>query len=224
MENNINSFTFYRDYFNLVDTIPSKDKRILLEAIVDYVFKDIEPNLIGHNLAIFNTLKNQLNLSKTNSKRRIKKEENINTKEEPKENQKETKKEPKKNKTSILSFKFYIYNFIFNKLIDKNINQEDINKLKDNIYSWLEYKQERKEMYKEKGLHSLIVQVENNASKYGVDAVCDLITECMASNYKGIIFEKLKKQHQPQQQYMSFQERKEKEWKEVQRKFLEGET
>ena len=69
----INSFTFYFDYYNLIDTLPVKDKQILLVAIVDYMFKNIEPiNLKGHNQAIFNTLKNQLDLSKNNSKRRSK--------------------------------------------------------------------------------------------------------------------------------------------------------
>ena len=104
------SFTFYEDYYNLVDTLSQKDKQLLLEAIVDYVFKDIEPKLKGHNLAIFNTLSHQLNLSKSNSKRR--------TKQEPKENQKKTEEEPTTNKTSVLSFKFNnnkninIYNYI----------------------------------------------------------------------------------------------------------------
>ncbi len=37
-----------------------------------------------------------------------------------------------------------------------------------------------------------MTQIENNVIEYGLDEVCDLITECMASNYKGIIFEKLK--------------------------------
>ena len=98
----INSFTFYFDYYNLIDTLPVKDKQILLVAIVDYMFKNIEPiNLKGHNQAIFNTLKNQLDLSKNNSKRRSKKSK---PKEEPEENRKETEEEPKRNKTSVFSF------------------------------------------------------------------------------------------------------------------------
>jgi len=98
----INSFTFYYDYYNLIDTLPSKDKQILLVAITDYMFKDLEPtSLKGHNQAIFNTLKNQLDLSKNNSKRRSKKSK---TKEELEENREETEEEPKKNKTSVFSF------------------------------------------------------------------------------------------------------------------------
>lgn len=115
------SFTFYEDYYNLIDTLPNKDKKILLEAIVDYVFKDIEPKLTGHNKAIFNTLSHQLNLSKNNSKRR--------TKQEPNENQIKTENEPNKNKTRVLSFKFNnnIYNYIENIL---NITISGTNYLK----------------------------------------------------------------------------------------------
>ena len=68
MKSQVNSFTFYFDYYNLIDTLPIKDKKELLVAITDYVFKDIEPKLSGHNQAIFNTLKAQLNVSKNKSK------------------------------------------------------------------------------------------------------------------------------------------------------------
>ena len=196
MNNGINSFTFFRDYFNLIDTINPKDKKEILVAIVDYVFKDEEPKLKGHNLAIFNTLKFQLNVSKSNSKRRIKKESKNETEKKPEKNQKETgeepKQQPKQNKTSISYFLFLISNFLFNKLINK-YSLEDIDKLKNNIIKWVEYKLERKEIYKERGFNALLTQIENNSYEYGIDEVCDLINECMASNYKGIIFEKLKK-------------------------------
>lgn len=183
MDNNINSFTFYRDYFNLIDTIPEKNKKELLCAIVDYVFKDKEPNLDGHDKAIFNTLKSQLNVSKCNSKRK--------TKTEPKENQnkseiisdKEPKVKPKENKTSILSFKFYISNFKF-------LNNREL--LKNKIEEWVKYKLERKELYKETGFNTLLKQIQKNVELYGEEKVIELIDECMANNYKGIIFEKLK--------------------------------
>ncbi len=118
----VKSFTFYYDQYNLVDTLPLKDKQILLVAMTDYVFKNIEPsNLNNHNQAIFNTLKSQLNVSINNSKRRAKKEnrnetgeepeENQNkTKQEPEENQNKTGEEPEKNKTSGY---YNIYNYTY---------------------------------------------------------------------------------------------------------------
>lgn len=64
--------------------------------------------------------------------------------------------------------------------------------LKMKLEEWLEYKTERKEDYTEIGLKSLLTQIKNNTEKYGETAIIELINECMASNYKGIIFDKLK--------------------------------
>lgn len=57
---------------------------------------------------------------------------------------------------------------------------------------WLTYKSERREGYKPTGLKSLQVQIQRAAAEYGDHAVAQLITECMAANWKGIIFDRLK--------------------------------
>ena len=81
---------------------------------------------------------------------------------------------------------------------DKN-DKEDISKgnfselSKAKIEEWLTYKKERRENYKPTGLKSLLTQIENNISTYGEQKVIDLISECMAAGYKGIIWDKLKK-------------------------------
>lgn len=185
--NKINSFTFYYDYYNLIDTLPIEDKSTLLIAITDYVFKDIEPVLTGHNQAIFNTLKSQLNLSKNNSKRSKKNEPEENRKANQRKTGKQTRKkpneEPEENKTSVLSFKFLVSNLEF--LKDRGL-------LRGKIEDWLVYKEERKEHYTETGLKSLLTQIENNTKKYGEEKIINLIDECMANNYKGIIFDRLK--------------------------------
>jgi hypothetical protein len=84
---------------------------------------------------------------------------------------------------------------------DKNYknDKEDISKgnfsesAKSKIEEWLTYKKERRENYKPTGLKSLLTQIENNISTYGEQKVIDLISECMAAGYKGIIWDKLKK-------------------------------
>ncbi len=63
--------------------------------------------------------------------------------------------------------------------------------IQDKMGEWVKYKTERKEPYKEQGMKSLLRQVENKAIQYGDDAVCSLIDECMANNWKGIIFDRL---------------------------------
>ena len=63
--------------------------------------------------------------------------------------------------------------------------------MKAKLHEWITYKVERKEGYKETGLKSLLRQVENKCAEFGEPAVMDLIDTCMASDWKGIIFDKL---------------------------------
>ena len=68
--NNINGFTFYKNYYELIDCLPHEDKLKMLETIVDYVFKDKEPRgLCGMNNAIWNNIVLPINTSKKNSLR-----------------------------------------------------------------------------------------------------------------------------------------------------------
>lgn len=61
----------------------------------------------------------------------------------------------------------------------------------EKMEDWIKYKTERKEPYKEQGMKSLLRKIENNSMKYGDVAICNLIDECMANNWKGIIFDRL---------------------------------
>ena len=60
------------------------------------------------------------------------------------------------------------------------------------VETWLRYKAERREKYKPTGLKSLISEIQHNVDRYGEAAVISLITTCMASNWRGIIFDKLR--------------------------------
>lgn len=66
--------------------------------------------------------------------------------------------------------------------------------LKESVKQWMSYKQERREGYKPQGLKSLVTEIGNNATRYGEDAVRDVIRRSMAANYKGIVFDWLKEQ------------------------------
>lgn len=66
------------------------------------------------------------------------------------------------------------------------------NALIEKMREWVTYKVERKEEYKEQGMKSLLRQVENKCKEYGDTAICALIDDCMANNWKGIIFDRLK--------------------------------
>ena len=68
------------------------------------------------------------------------------------------------------------------------------NELQAAFSSWLKYKEERNQKYKPTGLQALAGEVVNNAKAYGEEAVVSVIRWSMASNYKGIIFDKLAQQ------------------------------
>lgn len=60
------------------------------------------------------------------------------------------------------------------------------------VNDWIQYKKERREPYKPMGLKSLVTEIQNNVKRYGEQPVMELIDTCMARNYRGIIFDKLK--------------------------------
>lgn len=86
---------------------------------------------------------------------------------------------------------------LFNRLVSDFMFSSE---LTEKVSDWIQYKVERKEPYKEQGLKSLLKQIENNSIVYGDDAVINLIDECMASNWKGIIFDRLEKSSSRNQQ------------------------
>lgn len=61
------------------------------------------------------------------------------------------------------------------------------------IREWIAYKTERHESYKETGLKTLIRKIINMANVHGDDAVVNIISESMSSNYAGIIWDRINK-------------------------------
>lgn len=59
---------------------------------------------------------------------------------------------------------------------------------------WLQYKRERREEYQPKGLEMLVTRLRRNVEIYGEESVAELIRNCMASNWQGIIWDRLEKQ------------------------------
>lgn len=195
--NEIKSFTFYRNYYELLDNIPDEDKKMLAVAILDYIFRDVEPiGLEKMNLAIWNNIKMPLDTSKKQALNGLKGGAPVgnqnatknNPENNPKTTQETTQSTTQKQANNISTFLFLLSNFNFSK--DRGL-------LRGKIEEWLKYKWERKEYYKETGFKSLLARIESATSQYGVEQVIDLIDECMANNYKGIIFEKLKSKTKP---------------------------
>ena len=182
--NNIKSFSFYRNYFELLRYLPDDERLKLYDAMLEFIFEDKEPKLEKLSNGIWLNLKMPLETSKNNSGRggRPRKEKtDIKTELKPIENQKETEKKTNNN------FLFLISNYLY--LKDKGL-------LREKIEEWLEYKKQRKDKpYTGIGFKKLLKQIENNTNIYGEQAIVDLIDECMGNNYQGIIFDKLKKKN-----------------------------
>lgn len=133
--NEINGFTFYRNYYELLDELNSKDKKEMLVAIVDYVFKDIEPEFTGMKKAIWNNIVFPINTSKKNSLRSkgngapignqnaTKKTNQNQTEIKPKSNQKGNQKQTNNISISISNFLYIISNFNFNNNITKLLKE-----------------------------------------------------------------------------------------------------
>lgn len=67
------------------------------------------------------------------------------------------------------------------------------------VCDWLEYKREKKDTYKPKGLKALLTQIQNAAKQYGDKATIDAILHSMASNYQGIVWDRIKTSKKPEQ-------------------------
>lgn len=183
----IQGFTFYRNYYEIIKYLPTKDRLKLYDAILEYMFDEKEPELKQLLKGIWTNIKMPLD----NNKKNIingKKGGRPKTEEKPKQNpnktQTITQTKPKVKANNISYFLFLISNNNYKYIHNNNVYNK--------IIEWLEYKQERKELYKEVGLRNLISEIENNIELYGEDNIIKLISYCMANNYKGIIFEKLK--------------------------------
>lgn len=118
----MNSFTFFKEYYELITLLSEKEQGELLLAINKYMFESIEPTKLNERqMKIFVNLKRPLDSSKNQSKRR--------TKKEPKKNQKETEEEPQEN-TSKMSMSLSMSN--------KSMSNLKVNNNLENIIDYME--------------------------------------------------------------------------------------
>lgn len=68
-----------------------------------------------------------------------------------------------------------------------------VRKVAEKLSEWITSRLEQGDPITETGLKSLASIAKDKISKHGADAVAQLITECMASGYKGIVWDRLEK-------------------------------
>ena len=190
--NNINGFTFFRNYHDSLNDLPLEDKKEMLVAIDDFIFEDIEPEFTGFKQTIWKLIKPNLISSKSHSRLY----------------QDKTKKKSKKIKSKSNENQ----NEISDILENKNKNKEENKKRKErekekedgdiigttttNIYSFLEENFGRtisslecekldswtKEFNEEIVKHAIELSVMNNAKKFSY--VEGILRNWKASGYK----------------------------------------
>lgn len=123
--NEIKNYTFYRNYYELIRYLPSKERLQMYDAISQYMFENIEPDLTGLCNGIWVNLKMPLDTSRINIENgkkggRPKKQNEAEdiTETKPNNNRNETETKPKAKANNISIFLFLISNFKFN----NNIN------------------------------------------------------------------------------------------------------
>lgn len=194
-------FTFYASFFDAVSRIKKKaDRADAYDAICAYALREEEPDFSKMSDAAqiaFLLIKPNLDSSrrkaksgkdggskKANGKQNESKPE-ANSKQEQPASEKEKEREKEKEKEN----ECYPPT-PFSKIIASYSFSEP---LMAKTTAWLKYKSERRESYKEQGLKSLLTQIQKNAAKYGEQAVIDLMEQCMAANWAGIIWDRLMK-------------------------------
>jgi uncharacterized phage protein (TIGR02220 family) len=114
--NDITGFTFFKNYYEAIEELEEADKKDVLLAIVDYVFKDQEPIFTGVKKICFTLMKSNLDTSKNRSRsarRPLKNKAKTNKiKTKSKRNQNEIKMKSKQNQSPSYSYSYSYSNII----------------------------------------------------------------------------------------------------------------
>lgn len=97
-------------------------------------------------------------------------------------------KEEENNKIMLNEKKDYSKNDVLKEMLDKSDLSKEV---KTALNDWFCYKTERKQRYTERGFSSLLTITKKKCLIYGDKAVIDLIEECEANQWVGIIWDKL---------------------------------
>lgn len=197
-------FTFYASFFRAVSRIRNKAARCdAYDAICAYALTEILPDLdkLPDSAAI------AFELSKPNLDASRRKSEAGKSGGRPKQTESKPKANEKKieSKTEAMAERKQVQDKEKEQVQDKE--QMLITPhpplpgaspaLQGAFAAWIRYKHEKRQDYKPTGLQSLVTQVQKAAETYGEQAVIDLIGECMANNWQGIIFDRLKSGQAP---------------------------
>jgi hypothetical protein len=173
--NEIKGFTFYKNYYDIIKYLDDNNKLIMLNAILEYIFEEKEPELEGLNLGIWNNIKMPLNTTKTNITNgkkggRPKTQTKTETKPKPK-----PKAKPKGKANNISYFLF-----LFSNLYISNLNN------KDNIYKLFKEYLELRTKNKYTVTETVVKRLINKLNEYGTtdEEKIEIITNAINGAWK----------------------------------------
>lgn len=189
-------FTFYASFFRAVSRIRNKAARCdAYDAICAYALTGILPDLdkLPDSAAI------AFELSKPNLDASRRKSEAGKSGGRPKQTESKPKANEKKieSKTEAMAERKQVQDKEQMLITPHPPLPGASPALQGAFAAWIRYKHEKRQDYKPTGLQSLVTQVQKAAETYGEQAVIDLIGECMANNWQGIIFDRLKSGQAP---------------------------
>ncbi len=203
-----NQFTFYRSYRDALRALPPKEFKAAVLAICDYALDEVEPDLTGIPNSVFILIRPTLDSGRIKAANRAKKAESEGegthnkprTNEKQTQNKKQTKqrqnrkeKEGEKEGEGEREKEREKENDSSPPIVPPDGIAALSPALQSAVEDWLQYKTEKRDPYKPQGLKSLVTEIKNNADRYGDAAVIELIRQCMSNNWRGIIFDRLKK-------------------------------
>lgn len=161
MNEKIDHFTFYKNYYDIIKYLNDEQKVLIVNAILEFMFEDKEPKLEGLLLGIWNNIKMPLNTTKNKvikGKKGGAPKGNNNakktTKKQPKNNLKTTKKQANNISVSVSSFLFLFSN------LNINNNRKDI---EDLFKEYLELRVKQKYVLSE----TVVARLINKLNEYG---------------------------------------------------------
>ena len=195
----LESFVFYRSFRDAIEEMPDDEKLATLLGICDYALYGVEPKLKGvMSRAVFTVARPSIdanNCRRTNGKKggRPPKKPMVSNSENQWFSKSESTETESGSETESESESESGSGSGANGA-DKPPETHFGPELETAFADWLQYKQEKRQAYKPKGLQSLVAQIERQAGIYGESAVAGLIVECMSNGWQGIIWDRLEKQ------------------------------
>ena len=137
---NIKAFSFYKSYFDCLEDLEEKDRNEVLNAILNYVFKDKKPKFKGIKKTIWTLIEPNLNTSKNRSNDNSgapKGNKNACKIRENEENEETIEKQSKNNQNSINDIKNISYSYSLSYSLSSSLSYSNSNIINNNILNKL---------------------------------------------------------------------------------------